>query len=92
MLGRFTVSPGIQVISEFLESLIIPLGFLQPLCTLLLMFSDDILQYRPCTVNRTHLPGCAEEGGFSHLLDAGMATGDEQLNSVSPRSLGSSKS
>jgi len=31
-------------------------------------------------VHGTHLPGRPEEGGLRHLLDAGMAIGDDQLD------------
>ena len=79
-IGGFPVSPGIQVIGEILESLFTPIRLLQTLCNLILVFPGNSSQYRPGTVDRAHLPGCAEEGGLSRLLDAGMAIRGDQLN------------
>ena len=79
-LGCFPVSPGTQVIGEILESLFTHIGLLQTLCNLFLAFPRNIPQDGSGTVDRAHLPGCAEEGGFSRLLDAGMAIRDNQLN------------
>jgi len=80
VIGCFPVFSGVQVASDFLEVLLIPIGLFQALCHLLLMFPGDIPQDRPGAMNLTHLPGCAEEGGFSRLLDAGMPIRDDQLN------------
>ena len=79
-IGGFLVSSGIQVIGEILESLFTPIRLLQTLCNLILVFLGTIFQYRPGTVDRAHLPGCAEEGDLRRLLDAGMAIRDDQLN------------
>jgi hypothetical protein len=79
-IGCFPVSPGILVIDEILESLFTSIGLLQPLCNLLLVFPRNISQYCLGTVDRAHLPGCAEEGGLSRLLDASMPIGDDQLD------------
>jgi hypothetical protein len=68
-VGGFPVSLGIQVIGETLESLLTSIGLLQALYNFLLVFPGNISQYRPATVDRAHLPGCAEEGGLSRLLD-----------------------
>ena len=87
-VGCFPVSPSIQVISEILESLLIPIGLLQPLYNLFLVFFGDIPQDCPGTMHLTHLPGRTEEGGFRYLLDADMTS----WTPVSPRSLRFSKS
>jgi len=76
----FPVSPGIQVISEILESLLIPIGLLQPLYNLLLMFPGNIPQDGPGAMHLTYLSGCTEEGGFRRLLDACMPIRDDQFN------------
>ena len=60
-IGCFPVPLGIQVIGELLESLLIPVGSLQPLCNLFLVFPRNIPQDGPGTVDRIHLPGCAED-------------------------------
>ena len=67
VIGCFPVFSGVQVASDFLEVLLIPIGLFQTLCNLSLVFLGDISQYRPGTVDRAHLLGCAEEGGFSRL-------------------------
>ncbi len=61
-----------------------PIGFLQGLYNLLLLFPGNVPQDRPGTTNLTHLPGCTEEGGFSRLQDAGMPIQDDQLKPDEP--------
>jgi hypothetical protein len=79
-VGCFPVSPGIQVIGEILEFLLVTVCFAQTFNHLFLVFLGDILQNRPGAMDLAHLLGCAEEGGLCRLLDACVTIGDDQVD------------
>ena len=79
-VSRFPVFPDIQIISELLKFLLIPISLFQALCHLLLVLPRNIFQDRPSAMDLTHLPECTEEGGFGRLLDAHMTLGDDQMD------------
>ena len=54
-VGCFPVSPGIQVISDVLESLFVAICFPQTFNNLFLVFLGNILQNRSRAVDFTHL-------------------------------------
>ncbi len=75
-VGCFPVSPGIQVIGDVLEFLLVAICFPQTFNNLFLVILGNILQNRSRAVDFTHLPRCAR----GRLLDAGMPIRDDQLN------------